>query len=245
MNCKLCQHEIDQSELDQDLSREAVKHIESCIACRSFKNERESLRSLLGTLERVAAPANFDARLRARLTRSKTEQHTVWFLQPSFLRAAYVSLPILMIVIGVALTKPLAYFSGGEKALNEVSSLSSINVDEMSADKIQTAVVIVPPFDLERTDGPKRTHNNFAVRTRKERPEIFDIDFNSKPPKVDIPPEFGEQAIIVPIHPELRSHYVIVNGKKVPLRSVTFGSQDLIEGNEARTAFTSSAQRVW
>jgi hypothetical protein len=245
MNCKFYQREIDQAEMEGPLSRDAVKHLESCVACRSFKNEREQLRRLIGDLERVSAPANFDTKLKARLVRSKTEWRAVWFLRPNFLRAACVSLPLLLIVIGVVLTRPFAYFSNGDDALNGVSRLPSIAIDELSPDKIinkeQIAVVIAPPFE-NVTDGSRQ----ISIRTRKEKSQSTDSAvIGVGRDKITLPLGFEEQAIILPVRPESRSHYVVVNGKKVPLLPVTFGSQGLIGGNEARPMFTSSAQRVW
>ena len=59
--------EIDESELNQRLTNQALSHLEVCSACRDFRAERASLRELVGSLEPVAAPGDFEMRLRARI----------------------------------------------------------------------------------------------------------------------------------------------------------------------------------
>jgi hypothetical protein len=43
------------------------EHLGACAPCEQFRRERASLRRLVGGLERVAAPADFEFRLRARM----------------------------------------------------------------------------------------------------------------------------------------------------------------------------------
>ena len=66
--CRLTRQEIDQSELNGRLSNQALAHVAGCSACRDFRSERTQLRELVGSLEPVTAPANFEMRLRARIT---------------------------------------------------------------------------------------------------------------------------------------------------------------------------------
>lgn len=68
MNCRTCRIEIEELELGESPGREASEHLESCAPCRSFHEERISLRRLVGGLGSVSAPADFDFRLRARLS---------------------------------------------------------------------------------------------------------------------------------------------------------------------------------
>jgi hypothetical protein len=49
------------------LSKAASAHLETCSPCGAFYNERLSLRRLVGSLEPVSAPPDFEFRLRARL----------------------------------------------------------------------------------------------------------------------------------------------------------------------------------
>ena len=74
INCKACRIEIEEAEaVSQSLSARARAHAEACLPCRTFSEERQALRRLVGSLETVAAPPDFDFRLRARLAASNSE----------------------------------------------------------------------------------------------------------------------------------------------------------------------------
>ena len=64
-DCKAYRSEIEESA--GELSDLALAHVESCPACGEVLRVRESLRRLVGGLERIEAPADFEFRLRARI----------------------------------------------------------------------------------------------------------------------------------------------------------------------------------
>ena len=70
MNCKACSAEIEELEPPQLLSDGAKLHLESCQDCLGFRFEHAALKKMIDSLEVVAAPADFDFRLRARLAAS-------------------------------------------------------------------------------------------------------------------------------------------------------------------------------
>jgi hypothetical protein len=65
MNCKAYRDETDAADLGAAPGDAARAHLAQCDACRVFRDEREGLRRLLGGLGSVAAPADFEFRLRA------------------------------------------------------------------------------------------------------------------------------------------------------------------------------------
>lgn len=68
MNCQKCKTEIEERDLRREsLSDAATAHVASCASCRVFGEERLALRRLVGGLEKVSAPADFDFRIRARM----------------------------------------------------------------------------------------------------------------------------------------------------------------------------------
>ncbi|HYP01109.1 MAG TPA: hypothetical protein VER76_13035 [Pyrinomonadaceae bacterium] len=68
MNCQKCKIEIEERNLRRErLSGAAEAHAETCAVCRTFREERLALSGLIGGLERVSAPADFDFRVRARM----------------------------------------------------------------------------------------------------------------------------------------------------------------------------------
>lgn len=66
-DCKAYRHEIVEAFDGGALSREARAHADSCRACGGELRERESLRALVRGLGKVEAPADFEYRLRARM----------------------------------------------------------------------------------------------------------------------------------------------------------------------------------
>jgi hypothetical protein len=67
LTCQQCRIEIETNAPRETLSARATEHLDTCAACHVFWSERQSLRRLLGELEPVAAPPDFEFRLRARM----------------------------------------------------------------------------------------------------------------------------------------------------------------------------------
>src|ERR1041384_7009000 len=88
--CRSVRQEIDQSELDQRLSESSESHVIGCASCAAFRAERTRLRELVGSLQPVTAPADFDMRLRARIAREQVQSST----QPSIFRL-FMSTPAI------------------------------------------------------------------------------------------------------------------------------------------------------
>src|SRR6185295_17154140 len=80
--CRVTRREIDELEIDQQPGEQASAHLAVCHGCAEFKRERTELRELIGSLEPVVAPADFDMRLRARLA---GQRRTNW-AEPFFSR---------------------------------------------------------------------------------------------------------------------------------------------------------------
>src|SRR5262245_19708544 len=73
IDCRAVRREIDTCELGQRLGEQAEAHLIACAACAQFRLERQQLRELVGSLRPVAAPADFDLRLRARMAREREQ----------------------------------------------------------------------------------------------------------------------------------------------------------------------------
>jgi hypothetical protein len=67
LTCQQCRIEIDAAPRRTSQSAQVEAHIAACEACRRFRTERVRLQSLLGELEPVGAPPDFEFRLRARM----------------------------------------------------------------------------------------------------------------------------------------------------------------------------------
>ncbi len=67
INCRTVRREIDEAEFGAHLSLSTHNHMKQCRACETFCEERTKLREMVSTLGIVAAPGDFEFRLRARL----------------------------------------------------------------------------------------------------------------------------------------------------------------------------------
>jgi hypothetical protein len=67
LTCQQCRMEIDAAARPELLTARVVTHISACAACRTFQTERQALRQLIGELEPVGAPPDFEFRLNARM----------------------------------------------------------------------------------------------------------------------------------------------------------------------------------
>ena len=70
--CDQVRFEIDEKDLTAALSTSATEHLRHCSECQEFQNKETRLRQIVGSLEPVNAPPDFDFRLRARLANDRT-----------------------------------------------------------------------------------------------------------------------------------------------------------------------------
>ncbi|HEX8069776.1 MAG TPA: hypothetical protein VF546_07490 [Pyrinomonadaceae bacterium] len=66
-SCRQFRAELEEGARRAPVTAQAAAHAAGCAACRAFGAERQALGRLLGELEPVGAPADFEFRLRARL----------------------------------------------------------------------------------------------------------------------------------------------------------------------------------
>lgn len=237
MNCKIYQREVEHLESMQTLSADISAHVESCAACFEFKREHDSLQNLIGNLERVNAPANFDAKLRARLVPAKTHHQGIFTLTNfSLLRPAMgVGFALVLLFVGVVFIKPL--LTDENKPLNVVAEMSPLSYGEMNANEI----IKIEKRSVDELVETDETSKRYAMSRRNlarvnKDEEIFAEDKSST----------GAVASIeIPFRTDSRSQFVFLNDKKVPLRSVSFGLPTFVDGKTVRTSYASDSQGVW
>ncbi|HLG18099.1 MAG TPA: hypothetical protein VJH03_26895 [Blastocatellia bacterium] len=105
-DCRRIKKLIDEADPPESLSFDAARHIADCESCRAFTDERTTLRSLLGSVTRVAAPGDFDIVLQRRLgERTAAVSRGRWFELGWYLRlgAATACLVAAVLVVQNAL----------------------------------------------------------------------------------------------------------------------------------------------
>lgn len=252
MNCKHYQREIEHFDSVHIMSANVAKHIETCADCSGFKREHDSLHKLIGNLERVAAPANFDAKLRARLYQSKAHQQGVFtWLNLSLLRPAIgVGFALVLLVFGLVFVRPMFIDDG--KTLGEVA------VKGFQAQKIKPVVDEVKKPNpqqtpvLETVAGTvETTHQKKQVLIRNKPKEERFVNDSSVRGGEGIPVfpvdsfAINSETILVPLRSSTSSPYIILNDKKVPVRSVSFGSPTFLDGRKRQVTYSSDAEGIW
>ena len=102
MNCRNIRREIEEVGSDNLLSSSAKDHMENCLECRTFSEDRLKLREMLSSLGAVTAPDDFDFRLRARLAKEKrggAQPFVMRNLSFGFRSAAFAT---ILLLIGAA-----------------------------------------------------------------------------------------------------------------------------------------------
>jgi len=269
-DCKLVRREIDEADLNQQLSSAASQHLQSCPACRNFRDERRGLRSLMSSLETVAAPADFDFRLRARLAREKDRPSGVFAIGDiiGVRSLATVALLLLIAVAGIIVRNRMSSTDG--RAAVQSTAIPEVRT---AKEEIKGITPTVPPGNKQRdaenvaskgsqTPGstvPIRRHlpstsarvgqrTTSAVAQNKQRVR----ESGETPATVVTPIRPTEVEPVVRIPIDARSLRLSVdNGRgsarTISLPSFSFGSQRVLASgfSFAPTAFEKEHKGVW
>jgi hypothetical protein len=121
-NCKTIRRKLDEMNLGEENSPSVMLHLQQCEECQEFHQSRTKLRQLVASLETVAAPADFDFRLRARLAGEKasSDRRRVFANWSPGFRALVTAVIVLM--VGVVLFV--------SQRRSEVPSVAKIPVEE-------------------------------------------------------------------------------------------------------------------
>ena len=142
--CNQVRFEIDEKELAAPLSTGAMEHLRQCVDCQEFQTKETSLRKIVGSLETVNAPADFDFRLRARLANDGS--------------AAYrLSSPVRVWRLrSIAVAAMLLIFAGSVFMLRQTNPPQSTAIKTDQASKSEN---VVPP---KTNDGASNSNNSSA-----------------------------------------------------------------------------------
>ncbi len=99
-NCKTVCHEIEEADHGQNLTLSAMEHLGGCGQCQRFYDERRKLREMVASLETVAAPPDFDLRVRSRLANERVGARAGFLFSNLTFRFPSLALATLALVIG-------------------------------------------------------------------------------------------------------------------------------------------------
>ena len=251
--CRATRREIDESELNQKLSDQARSHVALCASCRGFRAERTSLRELVGSLEPVAAPGDFDMRLRARLA----SERQVRARQPFIFRLAIGAPAIAGAALVVILALAMVWFA--QRDSSRTPEIAKVPIKEVPAGPQQT----VPAGNQNETardtsvitpesGGPKPDHSNRVgnvargSNSKSGLPSVSASDYSASRAESyqQIEQRAGEVSLSAPLKPMIVSMQDDRGAThKISLPPVSFGAQRLVD-NRVPLSFSPNS-RSW
>ncbi len=259
-NCKSFKLEIEESVGGTWFSREARAHLDACPACFDFFESRDSLRRLVGELERVEAPGDFDFRLRARMvaaSNARGRRFSVTRFAPGFGSVALASFFALSVTAAFYFNRspvenqpPLLQTSSTflpsnsddrrqEKSAANVGNEITLEGSEINA--IRKVDVVRAPQRRQRTITKRVVdHGHQVAGTAKGG--VVDSAYSSAPvfkvPNVKL--NFSAE----PLRVVLRDESGVP--RHLSMNPVSFGSQNLVgRARELSSAVPADDEGVW
>src|SRR5205085_619828 len=230
--CEIIRTELDELMLDEASSSAALEHLRNCADCRDFLEKQTKLRRMVGGLGTVAAPADFDFRLRSRLA---NEANSATF----HLRPVYW----LSLRGGFAVAVALLVFAAGAVWVRNV--INRRNTVAVAPPRIAgpTPVPVpsrpqVKPEELTAANPattPQRIKNERPVSaTAKPKRSLAAVDFSSQRAEVINGLEAVGSTTVFPLDTSLQSFKVSLadgrgNARTISVPAISFGSQRLLK----------------
>jgi hypothetical protein len=241
MNGNLCREvrrEIDQSELQQSLSANSETHVADCAGCKTFRDERLRLRELVGALQPVTAPDDFEMRLRARIARERDVPKQPFIFRFVMSTPAIVVAAVLVIAVGAVVfisqrnhsEAPTQAKSGGNERVNPAPTSTVVVKDE--------TVKPEPPKPAVDNVGDKSKPLPVIVKNTPKSSSPFKgvqaDDFGARGAQsVKLSDRAGEVSLVAPNRPMVVTMYDEHGAtRKVQLPPISFGSQRLTDNRK-------------
>jgi hypothetical protein len=250
------------------LGRGARAHVESCRACGDILRERESLRRLVGGLRKVEAPPDFEFRLRARMAATKAAGRrgpsgglrALYSLAPVAAAACFLIVSASLYLRTTTRTNPVAGSNGvaierpqsSAEVLNQAPPMQAISrVKEHTTDIAGvgtpgTAVSDSRPV-APRPRGEIRPAREVLQRSNRGLVAAA----NTLTAGLNSAQVITARTWKIPVGTNAEPLRMIVRDERgaeriVPMRTVSFGSQELIvrDGTRQRTAVADN-EGVW
>lgn len=238
-NCEVIRRELDELMLDEACSASAVEHLKRCRDCREFHETRTKLRRMVGGLGTVAAPPDFEYRLRARLANgSSSEGFHYW----AFARRGFAFAAVLVVFLtGIIVVRNLV----NHQTAREVADSNAVVpqpppklVAPVPADPVSTST----PLTAEVKVGtPQRNKTERSVVTGPRVKRHF-ATIDSAGTRAEV--ISGSEAVgsgataVIPIDASLPSLKFSLddgsgNARTISVPTIRFGSQRMLpNGNQ-------------
>ena len=229
-NCEVIRRELDELRLDERCSSAATEHLRECAACKEFHQTQTKLRLMVGGLGTVAAPPDFDFRLRARLANDSSS--TVFHYWPFARRGLAVAVVLIVLATGIVVIRNIM------NQPQEVIAVKDQPVVPQSAPKpVESPKPVVNPQEFSATvlgNSPQRIKNERPAPTApKNRRPVATIDSSFEGAGRINGSVAASTAF--PIDASLQSLKVLLddgrgNARTISVPTITFGSQRVLQG---------------
>lgn len=249
MNANVCREvrrEIDQTELLQSLSANGEAHVAACAACKTFRDERLRLRELVGGLQPVTAPADFEMRLRARIARERDVPTQPFIFRFVMSTPAIVVAAVLVIAVGVVVfisqrnqpQAPAQASANGNGRANPAPASTTV-AGEQNPKETQVASPSNSGVDKVKSSTPLVVRNSSKYSLPVSTVPQAD-DFSARRAQnVKLTDRAGEVSLIAPTRPMVVTMYDEHGAaRKIQLPPISFGSQRL--DNRAQVSMTNT-----
>lgn len=238
--CRNTRREIDELEWGHRPGAQATAHLAACTACWEFHAERTSLRELVGGLEPVIAPPDFDMRLRARIAAEKYDNRRQPFFARLVSTPALAAAALFVMVAGsvfwISRRTPTPVVPPTNPAVaNNNAPKSPAAVDQPNP--VGTTPVSDEGGDLA-TAGPIKTVHR-SRGTRAVGSEQYDVQ-----PASVVRPADSDQAYVPSRPVEFALQDERGKTRKISLPPVSFGAQNLVSDTRTNVSYSPSS-RVW
>jgi hypothetical protein len=263
-DCKVFRREIGEASERGELSGTAAAHADVCRACGETLHARDAVRGLVRGLGKVEAPADFEFRLRARMAASKGAGRRGPF---GGLRLAYRFAPFALAALFLVVSASL-YFRQTPRGTTGVSAVATRQVagnnagtqsPAPSAHTDSQGSTPAPFAEGEPAYSPKshalrasvsRQHVAARRATGGVR-EAAGAALNTTVASVSAAEVIRGRTLSIPMETSASPLRLVLRDERgatrvVPVRSVSFGAQDLIarEGT-GRQATAADDEGVW
>ena len=239
--CNQVRSEIDEKDLIASLTAGAMEHLRHCKECQEFQSKGTKLRQIVGSLETVAAPADFDFRLRARLANDSTVASyrsmapvRVWRMRSAAVAA------MLLIFAGTIFVMRQNQVAPPNQDVNVVADNNNVATPITSESPTTPPLEVVAP---DEPDKPKVTRNNpghqFTAKTK--RPSAT-IDSGQDPaPVISLEQNVASAPTFALDVPQPSYKVSLDDGRgtsrTISVPTVTFGSRRVLSTNVSNNQY--------
>jgi hypothetical protein len=235
-NCEVIRRELDELMLNEECSAATVEHLKDCSACREFHETRTKLRQMVGSLGTVAAPPDFEFRLRARLANgSSSERFHYW----SFARRGLAFAAVLVVFLtGIIVVRNIVNQQTTREAMTDNKPVVPQPTPKLVAPAAASPSNQLTAGVQVSTPLKNKTERSAATGSRLKRP-LATIEQAST--RADV---FGSEAVgsgataVIPIDASLPSFKFSLddgsgNARTISVPAIRFGSQRMLpKGNQ-------------